>query len=251
MRRATAKPAKRPAKRAAASRKTAARPKPKAKAKPATKRSAKPQPKPKLKPVAVTRKGPRAKPAAARPGRPAPPPANRAGGTAATAVAPSVPAPRLADPTVELYESGIRAMYGQRWSEAAKFFRRVVADHDGAEVDLQERALQQLHVCEDKLGGLRAKRVDEDPFLLAVVHKNSGEYEEALALCSRGGRQSKDERFAYLVASIHALRGEGEQAGRFLELAISLNPKNRVHAFHDPDFQSLRESGALERLFRG
>jgi tetratricopeptide (TPR) repeat protein len=242
MKRANAKSAKRPVKRAKIASRPKAKPKPKAKAKPAKKQSARPRSKPtrKPKPVPVTRKGPRAKPVTARPARPSPP-----------APAPSAAPPRLPDPTVELYESGIRAMYAQRWSEAAKLFRRVVSDDDGAEVDLQERALQQLHVCEDKLSTARAKREDEDPFLLAVVHKNSGEYEEALALCSRGGRQSKDERFAYLVASIHALRGEGEQAGRFLELAIGLNPKNRVHAFHDPDFQSLRESGALERLFRG
>ncbi len=243
MKRSPAKSAKRPAKRGAVVRsKAASRPqtkaktKTKAKSKPAAKTSAKARP----APAAVTRKGPRAKPVAARVARPMP-----------LAVAPSAPAPRLPDPTVELYEAGLRAMYRQRWSEAAKYFRRVVSDDDGAEVDLQERALQQLHVCEDKLGGSRGKGEQEDPFLLAVVHKNSGEYEEALALCSRGGRQSKDERFAYLVASIYALRDEGEQASRFLELAIGLNPKNRVHAFHDPDFQSLRESGALERLFRG
>jgi hypothetical protein len=36
-----------------------------------------------------------------------------------------------------------------------------------------------------------------------------------------------------------------------LALAIDLNPKNRVHAFHDPDFQTLRERGALDRIFRG
>lgn len=160
----------------------------------------------------------------------------------------AAPAPTLPDPTLELYESGLRAMFRQRWSEAAKYFRRVVETRDGAEADVQERALQQLRVCEDKLAGEDSEA--GDPFLLAVVRKNAGDYEEALALCTRGGRQSKDERFAYLAASIHALRGEGKEAGHFLELAIGLNPKNRVHAFHDSDFQALREQGVFDALLR-
>lgn len=149
------------------------------------------------------------------------------------------------DPMVEQYENGLKAMYRQKWSEAAKLFAKV-AESD--ESDLAGRARQLLATC-------RAKQevdhdlADEDPFLLAVVHKNRGELDEALAICARGGRQSKDERFAYLASSIHALKGEAEEAAKFLELAIGLNAKNRVHAFHDADFASVREDAAIARLF--
>ena len=241
--RAKAKPV-RPAakaKKKAAPKKAAAKPRASAR-KPAARKaqSAKKRPAAKARPAAR----PAAKP------RPAAPPAAKAKPVAARSVRAAVALAPPVDPAVELYETGLRAMFAQRWSDAARLFRRVVADRDGAEADLQERALQQLHICEDKLAGARGVAV-EDPFLLAVVRKNAGDYEEALQLCTRGGRQSKDERFAYLAASIHALRDEHEDAARFLGLAIELNPKNRVHAFHDPDFQALRESGALERLFRG
>ena len=151
-------------------------------------------------------------------------------------------------PLLELYEQGIRAMYAQKWSEAARLFARVA--EAGDEPELQERARQQLAVCrakkeEEKSQGPPA----EDPFLLAVYHKNRGQFDEALQICARGGRQSKDERFAYLAASIHALSGQEEEAARFLELAIDLNPKNRVHAFHDPDFAPLRARAELGHLF--
>jgi tetratricopeptide (TPR) repeat protein len=151
----------------------------------------------------------------------------------------------VVDPMVEQYEAGIKAMYRQKWSEAAKHFAKV-AESD--ESDLAGRARQLLETC-------RAKQESsddlshEDPFLLAVVHKNNGELAEALQICVRGGRQSKDERFAYLAASIHALSGEREEAAKFLDLAIELNAKNRVHAFHDADFASLREDAAFARLF--
>jgi tetratricopeptide (TPR) repeat protein len=149
------------------------------------------------------------------------------------------------DPMLEQYELGLKAMYRQKWGEAAKHFAKV-AESD--ESDLAGRARQLLATCNAKQE-TAGEAGDEDPFLLAVVHKNKGELAEALAICTRGGRQSKDERYAYLAASIHAVSGEAEEAGKFLELAIELNPKNRVHAFHDADFANLREDAAFARLF--
>lgn len=152
--------------------------------------------------------------------------------------------PVVPDPTLEQYENGLKAMYRQKWSEAAKLFARVAKSDES---DLAGRARQLLATCRDKQESDAAH--PEDPFLLAVVRKNNGEFDDALQICSRGGRQSKDERFAYLAASVHALKGEAEAAAHFLELAISLNPKNRIHAFHDADFASLRGDAAFSRLF--
>jgi tetratricopeptide (TPR) repeat protein len=165
--------------------------------------------------------------------------------TAREKLKPAAARPPQPDPLVEQYEAGIKAMYRQKWSEAAKHFAKV-AESD--ESDLAGRARQLLETCRAKQESA-ADLSHEDPFLLAVVHKNNGELAEALQICTRGGRQSKDERFAYLAASIHALSGEREEAAKFLELAIELNPKNRVHAFHDADFASLREDAAFARLF--
>ena len=169
-----------------------------------------------------------------------------------TARTPAQPAAKakpeaVAGPLIEVYEQGIRAMYRQKWAEAGRLFARVAEAAD--EPELQERARQQLAACRAKQEEDRSQGPPADPFLLAVYHKNRGNFGEALQLCARGGRQSKDERFAYLAASIHALSGQEEEAARFLELAIDLNPKNRVHAFHDPDFAQLRERGELGRLF--
>ncbi len=164
----------------------------------------------------------------------------------APATPPRPPARTVTDPMLEQYEAGLRAMYRQKWAEAAKHFA-LVAESD--ESDLAERARQLLTTCRAKLDQSAGDLHGEDPFLLAVVHKNNGEFEEALQICARGGRQSKDERFAYLAASIHALRGEAEEAAKFLELAIALEPKNRIHAYHDADFASVREDAAFSRLF--
>ncbi len=70
-----------------------------------------------------------------------------------------------------------------------------------------------------------------------------------MSLCSVGGRQGKDEKFAYLAASILSLTGELEQAAKLLVVAIELNSKNRVHAFHESDFDTLRKSDEYRHLF--
>ena len=88
-----------------------------------------------------------------------------------------------------------------------------------------------------------------DPFLRAVYERNRGNLEEALALCTAGGRHGKDDRFAYLAAAIHALRGESVDAARLLSAAIELDPKNRIHAYHDADFEELRSDEEYSSLF--
>ena len=63
-------------------------------------------------------------------------------------------------------------------------------------------------------------------------------------------RADKDERFAYLVASIHSLEGRADEAAEVLQKAIRSNEENRVHAFHDPDFAPLRDSETHREIFQ-
>jgi len=152
---------------------------------------------------------------------------------------------RPPDPLLAVYEKGLKALHKGKWREAAKCFEQVVGE--SRETDLVGRARRSLRTCKERLGKGVGK--DKDPFLTAVYERNRGNFEEALAICSAGGRQSKDERFAYLVASIYSLTDEREKAGNFLSLAIELNPKNRIHAFHDTDFTVLREDPEYKQLF--
>jgi hypothetical protein len=82
-----------------------------------------------------------------------------------------------------------------------------------------------------------------------VVAKNRGDYAAVLEVCARGGRRGKDERFAYLAASALALSGDLDEAVKVLQQAIELNPENRVHAFHDPDFRVLRGHAGFDGLY--
>lgn len=149
------------------------------------------------------------------------------------------------DPLVATFEKGLKALYKGKWAEAEKQFRKIVDDGDLP--DLAGRARQYLEVCQARQG----ETVDEgrdDPFLAAVFLKNQGDLAASLSICD-GKEQRRDERFAYLAASIHAVAGRKKEAAETLTRAIELNPENRVHAFHDPDFAELRKEQEHAHLF--
>lgn len=150
-----------------------------------------------------------------------------------------------ADAALEQYESALELLYGGKWDKAAKLFEAVVADADYQQ--LSDRARQNLVICQVKLADAEGAKGD-DPYLQAVIEKNHGNLERALEICRNGGDSKKDEKYAYLEASIQALAGEKEKALELLETAFDLEPKNRVHAYHDPDFQELRGSEELSKL---
>jgi tetratricopeptide (TPR) repeat protein len=164
---------------------------------------------------------------------------------------PKTPARPAGDPDIDAFTAGLSALQNKDWAKATELLERVVAETDRPEV--RERARQLLAVSRQKAqeagGGKAAKEPEADPYLLAVYQKNRGDLQAALDLCRKDGRETKDERFAYLAASIHAVEGRIDEAVQALNRAAELNPKNRIHAFHDPDFAELRKNRDYRPLF--
>lgn len=171
--------------------------------------------------------------------------------TPGTPVGPAVRSAGDADPAITAFTQGLEAFHRQDWPKAAELFETALAESD--RLDLSARARQYLAASRQKVeekGGGKARRDEEqDPFLRAVYEKNRGDYASALKACLQDGRDQKDERFAYLAASIHAAEGRIDEAVQALTRAIELNPKNRVHAYHDPDFAELRKNRDHRPIF--
>ena len=148
------------------------------------------------------------------------------------------------DPALEDFEAGLKAYHANKLPAAAKLFQKAVEATD--QTDLKSRVRVYIDLCER----VQAKEEGiDDPFLEAVAAKNRGELDAVLEICARGGRRAKDERFAYLAASVQALAGERDEALDLLKQAIEMEPENRVHAFHDSDFDSLRADDEFQALF--
>ena len=119
------------------------------------------------------------------------------------------------DPALDAFTKALDAFHKKDWAKAVNLLESVLAESDRP--DLSARARQYLAA--------------------------------ALDLCRKDGRDQKDERFAYLAASIHAVEGRIEEAVQALTRAIELNPRNRVHAYHDPDFAEIRRDRDHRQLF--
>lgn len=138
------------------------------------------------------------------------------------------------DAAMKAFEEGIEKLYAQKWDEAKASFEQVLNNADNAQ--LADRARQYIELCTAK----QEDHTSDDPYLQAVFEKNRGNLNAALEICQQhGGNDS--ERFAYLMASIQAMAGEEDEAIRLLGDAIRLEPKNRVYAYHDPDFRDIQQ----------
>lgn len=143
------------------------------------------------------------------------------------------------------FDRAVHRLHEQKWSEAIDLFEKVIAETEG--MQLADRARQHLEICRQRI---EPANEDPDPYLQAVFEKNRGNLEEALALCRANGAADDDAHYAYLMASIQALSGAEDEALELLETAIRLDAKNRVHAFHDPDFKALRGREEFSQLIQ-
>jgi tetratricopeptide (TPR) repeat protein len=150
------------------------------------------------------------------------------------------------DPALDALTEGLAALQAKNWAQAVERFEAAIELSD--RTDVRDRARQFLAVSRQRAGG-EAKGAESDPYLLALYEKNRGNLEKALEISRKEGRDQKDERFAYLTASIHAVEERLDEAAQGLARAIDLNPKNRIHAFHDPDFAELRKNRDFRPLF--
>ncbi len=154
----------------------------------------------------------------------------------------SEPREAFQDVALKTYAAGLEQLHGKKWQKAADTLRLVI--EETASMSLRDRARQNLEICESQL---RDEIETKDPYLQAVIEKNRGNLDAALKLCEQHSK-AKDERFAYLQASVQAMAGAEEAALESLARAIELEPKNRIHAFHDPDLEDLRENEDFQSL---
>lgn len=140
---------------------------------------------------------------------------------------------------LKAFEEAMKLLHEQQWAAAAERFEPLVDGSNGRH--LADRARQFLAICEQK----QAEAVSPStPYLQAVIEKNRGNYEAALAICGKHGNKGEEDgdgRYAYLAASLEALHGNADAAIERLSDAVRLDPKNRVHAYHDPDFEAIRK----------
>lgn len=161
-------------------------------------------------------------------------------------LAPGADGPADSGDALERFGKAVGLVHDGEWGRAVAVLEELLAGSDSRQ--LSARVRQYLNVCYQNLEEAAA---EGDPYLRAVFEKNRGNLETALALCQKQGNPEEEEHVAYLMASIRALAGQHGEALSYLAIAIRLEPKNRIHAYHDPDFKALRSREEFSRLLSG
>jgi len=161
--------------------------------------------------------------------------------------APSAPPP--ASEAVSMFQRGMEAMQRHAYADAARAFQAILMGFPG-ERTLVERTRVYLALCERELNRRPvAPKTIEERLTSATAALNNGNDAEAAELArSVLGDDPKHDLALYLLAVVHARRGEAAAAVDWLAQAMDVSPDVRAQARHDVDFQSLRELESFRQL---
>src|SRR5258706_732722 len=156
--------------------------------------------------------------------------------------------PRFAQ-VVQNYEAGLRLMQERKFERARTAFMKVVG---GPSKELAERVTVHLSAVNQYLareGASERFKSPEEHYDYAVALMNTGDYDSAREHLEKITKQSPKSDFVwYGLAALDALQGRSADALKHLTESIRLNPRHRIQARNDSDFQSMLDDPRFTEL---
>lgn len=167
-------------------------------------------------------------------------------------VSPVAPPVRPDDQAVLVFQQAMESMQRHDYRGAADRFRGLLTAFP-SERALLDRARVYLALCERELGKRpQAPSTPEEKVTAATAALNDGREDEAERLARSVLDDRPDHDLAlYLLAAIHARRGDPDGALDWLIRATEISPDVRAQARHDQDFEALRDLDQFRRLVDG
>jgi len=178
------------------------------------------------------------------------PPRSRAGKTSLRegkeAVTVAAQAPDKAE-QARVFEQAVELFHAGGLRAAKELFLRVDAGPDRV---MAHRARVHAQVCDRRLAKAEPELTSpEDHYNYAVTLINSRDLANAEWHLRRAlERKADGDHVHYALALCCGLQGDFEQASAHLRRAIELQPRNRVAARNDPDFQGIVNQPLLRRV---
>jgi tetratricopeptide (TPR) repeat protein len=150
---------------------------------------------------------------------------------------------------VGLFEQGMQSLQRHRYDAAAGAFRAILEGFPG-ERALLDRTRVYLDLCERELSRQpRMPMTAEEKVTAATAALNDERDEEAERLAHSVLDEVPEHDLAlYLLAAVHARRGESDMALEWLGRALEVSPDVSAQARHDADFESLRDLEPFRQL---
>lgn len=149
--------------------------------------------------------------------------------------------------TLALYESALRLMQEGKFDKAHTAFNQMLAT---SPADLAERIRVYINACLQQMQKHKTQfATDEERYDYAVSLLNDGHYDDARAELNHILTSNKSADYAfYGLAVLASMTGDAQTCLEQLTEAIRLNPRNRIQARSDSDFQDMAEDPRFTEL---
>jgi tetratricopeptide (TPR) repeat protein len=146
-----------------------------------------------------------------------------------------------------LYESALRLMQEGKFDKAHTAFNQMLASSPS---DLAERIRVYINACMQQIQKQKTQfSSNEERYDYAVSLLNDGHYEDARTELNHILTSNKNADYAfYGLAVLTSMTGDTHACLEHLTEAIRLNPKNRIQARSDSDFQDMADDPRFTEL---
>lgn len=148
---------------------------------------------------------------------------------------------------IQHYETAVRLMREGKYEKAKAALEALLSSDAG---DLVDRVRVHLAACERQLKKNAVSfSSPEEQYDYAISLLNTGYYEDAREQFEAILKKSSSADYAhYGLAIMHSLTGRAEDCLEQLGRAIELNPRNRIQARLDSDFQEMADDPRFTEL---
>lgn len=145
------------------------------------------------------------------------------------------------------YQAAVQLLQQAKFDRALAAFEKLIPD---APIEIKERCRIYIATCKRQLEKPSLTfATPEEHYDFAVAQLNNGNYEEAREHFQKILSQVADADYVfYGLALLNAITGQSQDCLTNLARAIELNPKSRLQARVDNDFQSMVDDPRFTEL---
>jgi Tfp pilus assembly protein PilF len=148
----------------------------------------------------------------------------------------------------QIFESAMKLFHARDFAAAKDQFEKAAT---GPNREMAHVARTHIRMCEQRIdkGAQPDLRGPEDQYHFAIGLINQRKLDQAEELLKKAIAASPKADYAhYALAICRGLQGDLDDAKRYLEQAIRLDPKNKVIARGDPDFLEFGKQSPLREM---
>ncbi len=150
-------------------------------------------------------------------------------------------------PAFQHYQAAVQLLQQGKYDKALAALEKLLPD---APPELKERVRMYIVTCQRQIGKAElAFETPEEHYDYAISQLNTGYYEEAREQFNLILERHPNADYAYYgLAVLDAITGRVQECLNNLSQAIEMNPKNRLQARVDNDFQSMADDPRFTEL---